>query len=405
MAPIHSNIASTVVRFREAANFGRACVDTPGAPAPVNTQVTGRPSLMVDSDPRHPASGGVGVYGLDLDFMGSLRRYRQAGGGLQSILKVTVVQMEASVGDTLPDVFGRYQILEDAVRFIPHFPFERGLSYRASFDPRRFGRPELSQVLTVEFSLPREGNALPTEVKRIFPSSDYLPENLLRFYVCFSNSMQRGRVETEISLLGADGEPVPDALYRAPVELWDRNTQCLTILLDPGRLKRGVGPNRELGPPLRVGEEYSLAVGSGIIDLSGRRLREAFYKRFWVTEAVRERIAVEQWQIVRPEAKSRRPLVIMFPRPLDWALLSQTVAVVSEDEQSIEGQIAIDQCERRWSFTPTLPWAEGHYQVRVAASLEDVCGNSIIGAFERPLRSGCNLAYQVANPSISFQLV
>jgi hypothetical protein len=360
---------------------------------------------MVDSDPRHPASGGVGVYGLDLDFMGSLRRYRQAGGGLQSILKVTVVQMEASVGDTLPDVFGRYQILEDAVRFIPHFPFERGLSYRASFDPRRFGRPELSQVLTVEFSLPREGNALPTEVKRIFPSSDYLPENLLRFYVCFSNSMQRGRVETEISLLGADGEPVPDALYRAPVELWDRNTQCLTILLDPGRLKRGVGPNRELGPPLRVGEEYSLAVGSGIIDLSGRRLREAFYKRFWVTEAVRERIAVEQWQIVRPEAKSRRPLVIMFPRPLDWALLSQTVAVVSEDEQSIEGQIAIDQCERRWSFTPTLPWAEGHYQVRVAASLEDVCGNSLIGAFERPLRSGCNLAYQVANPSISFQLV
>ena len=73
----------------------------------------------------------------------------------------------------------------------------------------------------------------------------------------------------------------------------------LTILLDPGRLKRGVGPNRELGPPLKEGHEYTLAVGSGMVDLSGRPLRESFYKAFRVTEAVRERIAVEQWRIVR----------------------------------------------------------------------------------------------------------
>ena len=100
-------------------------------------------------------------------------------------------------------------------------------------------------MLTLEFSLPREQNALATEVNHIFPSGGCLPENLLRFYVCFSNSMQRGRVRSKISLLGPDGEPAPDALYRAPVELWDRSMRRLTILLDPGRLKRGVGPNRD----------------------------------------------------------------------------------------------------------------------------------------------------------------
>jgi hypothetical protein len=372
---------------------------------PANAQLTSQPSLMVDCDSRQPASGGVGVYNLDPDFMVSLGGYVKAGGLLQSILRVTVVRTGVAIGDHLPDVFGRYKISEDGVRFIPHFPFERGLSYRAIFDPRPFGRPEFSEALTLEFSLSREQNALPTEVTRIFPSNDYLPENLLRFYVCFSNSMQRGRAEAEISLLGPDGEPAPDVLYRAPVELCDRSMRCLTILLDPGRLKRGVGPNRELGPPLKAGQEYTLAVGSGMVDLSGHRLRETFHKRFGVAAAVRENIAVEQWKIVPPATESRQPLVLMFTRPLDWALLSQTITVVSGDEQAIAGRIVIDRCERRWSFTPTSPWAAGCYHVRVASGLEDVCGNSVMSAFDKPLRLGSDLAYEVTNRSVSFQLV
>jgi hypothetical protein len=242
-------------------------------------------------------------------------------------------------------------------------------------------------------------------VKHIFPSCDYLPENLLRFYVCFTNAMQRGRVQAEISLLSPNGESAPDALYRAPVELWDRSMQCLTILLDPGRLKRGVGPNRELGPPLQAGEVYTLVVGAGMTDLSGSKLTEPVYKRFRVTDAVREPIAVEQWKIVSPVTNSRQPLMLMFPRPLDWALLSHSITIASKGEQSIDGHIVIDQCERRWSFTPTSPWAAGSYYVRVASNLEDVCGNSVIAAFDRPLRSGSDLACESANRSISFQLV
>jgi hypothetical protein len=121
--------------------------------------------------------------------------------------------------------------------------------------------------------------------------------------------MQRGRVESEISLLGPDGEPARDVLYRAPVELWDKSLQYLTILLDPGRLKRGVGPNRELGPPLEAGHVYTLAVGAGMVDLSGRQLPETVYKRFRVTDAVREPIAVEQWKI---EALQRLRVVSLW---------------------------------------------------------------------------------------------
>jgi hypothetical protein len=289
--------------------------------------------------------------------------------------------------------------------FIPHFAFERGLSYRAIFDPRPLGRPGPSNVLTLEFSLPRDQSAPPAEVKHIFPSSHCLPENLLRLYVCFSNSMQRGRVRSEISLLGPDGGPAPDALYRAPVELWDRSMRLLTILLDPGRLKRGVGPNRELGPPLETGQEYTLAVGTGMTDSSGSRLSGSVYKRFRVTDAVREPIALEQWKIVPPMTHSRQPLVLRFPRPLDWASLLHTITIGSASGRSIDGKVEIDQCETRWSFVPTSPWAAGSYHVRVESSLEDVCGNSVIAAFDRPLRSGGDLAYEVAARSIPFCLV
>ena len=369
----------------------------------MNAEAPNQPLLTVDADPCQPASCGVNVCNIDPDLMVSLGRYLRAGGLPQSIFRVNVVRTGASIGDDLPNVFGRYHVLEDGVRFIPHFPFERGLSYRASFDPRPLSRPELSDVLTLEFSLPREQSPLPAEVKHILPSSDRLPENLLRFYVCFSNSMQRGRVRAEISLVGPDGEPAHDTLYRAPVELWDRSMRCLTVLLDPGRLKRGVGPHRELGPPLKSGQRYTLAIGSGMVDISGRPLRQSFYKPFFVTEAVREPIKIAHWKILPPATKSRQPLAIKFPKPLNWALLRQAITITPEDGAPILGRIAIDQDERQWSFTPTSPWVAGSYSVRVASCIEDVCGNGLVAAFDRPLLSSSDLTIETANcliPSI-----
>jgi hypothetical protein len=382
----------------------RLALTTPDTERPVGMHLARPPSLAVDSDPRQQGAVGIGVFPLDPDFMLSLGRYTQIGGLLQSILRVTVVRTEVHGEDDLPDILGRYRVLEDGVRFVPHFPFEQGLSYRACFDPRPLGHPEFSEILTREFSFPREQTIVPTEVTHIFPAAEDLPENLLRFYVRFSNPMQRGRAKAEISLLAFDGGPAPDVLYRAPVELWDKTMQSLTILLDPGRLKRGVGPNRELGPPLKAGQVYTLAIGAGMTDISGIQLPKPVYKRFRVTDAVRESIAIEQWKIAPPLANSRQPLVLMFPRPLDWAMLLHAITIESTSEQSMDGRIEIDQCERRWSFTPTSLWAAGKHHIRVASSLEDVCGNSVTAAFDRPLRSGSDLAYEGMSGSIPFHL-
>lgn len=370
----------------------------------VSAEVTNQPELMIYSDPGHSHLTCVGVHNLPRDLASSLNRHPEAGRLLRSLLRVRIVDAGAPGGEDLPDVLGQHQVLENGVGFIPRFPFDSGIRFRAIFDPQPLGRPELSQVLTLEFSLPRVISAVPTEVKHVFPSSDSLPENLLRFYVCFSNPMQRGRSTEQITLLGPDGRPAPDALYRAPIELWDRSMRHLTILLDPGRIKRGVGPNRALGPPLQAGEKYTLVIGPGMMDSHGRPLGNNVYKTFQVTAPVREPVAVQHWKILPPATKTHQALVLLFPRPLDWALLLRTITVASDGGQRIDGRVTIDQGERQWRFVPESPWVAGSYSVRIASGLEDVCGNSLLGAFDRPLRSTTDLIGDTANRSIPFHL-
>jgi hypothetical protein len=363
-----------------------------------------RAALTLDDDPCQPGRVCVTVRNLCADLTSSLGADPQAGRLLRSILRVKVIGAATPADPDLPDICGRHQVLQSSLRFVPHFPFDSGVRFCATFDPRPLGRPELTEVLTLEFSPPREMRAGLTRVQHVFPSGKQLPENLLRFYVRFSGPMQRGRAEGHVTLLDADGRAAPDALYRPPVELWDRSMTCLTILLDPGRLKRGLGPNRALGPPLKAGERYALAVGAGMLDSSGRPLEAGVHKSFQVTEAVRDPIAVEQWNIRLPRTNSRRPVELVFPRPLDWALLWRAITIESDSGERISGRITIDRNERRWTLTPETPWTAGLYHVRTVSSLEDVCGNTLIEAFDRPLRFATDLACSTPSRSIPFHL-
>jgi hypothetical protein len=243
-----------------------------------------------------------------------------------------------------------------------------------------------------------------TDVTHVFPSCGVLPENLLRFYVCFSNSMQRGRAMEEISLLNSERQPVADALYRPPIELWDRTMHCLTVLLDPGRLKRWVGPNVALGPPLKSGLEYTLEIGSGMVDRHGRPLGETFRKHFVVGDPVRQRITVRNWKVLPPATGSRETLILSFSSPLDWALLLRSITVQLRDGSVIDGKIVVDQGEKRWSFTPKSSWAPGVYHIRVGPELEDVCGNDISGPFDRLINADAAPAGQAEHSMLTIKL-
>jgi hypothetical protein len=371
----------------------------------MSSAVVCQPTLRVNPSASPQEPGSVSACCLAPDLLGLLASSARPTDLLRSVFRVLVAGLPSPGDDDLPDVSGRYILYDDEVRFIPTFPLDSNVKYRVIFDVRPLGFLLTEEPLMLEFQVPSDPEAPEhTEVTHIFPSSDILPENLLRFYVCFSNSMQRGRALHEISLIDSDGQPVADALYRPPVELWDRAMRRLTVLLDPGRLKRLVGPNIELGPPLKAGRTYTFEVGAGMIDLNGRPLRERFRKYFLVGDPVREHISVESWKLWPPLKGSRQPLVLQFSRPLDWALLSQTISVRSQEGSVVAGEVVVDQCERRGSFTPTSPWIAGMYRMCVGSSLEDVCGNSTSGAFDRLIRKDSHPVTPANDSALVFQL-
>jgi hypothetical protein len=356
-----------------------------------------QPVLTVEPDP-NGMGWHVSAHDLPPDLVAS------ADAGLELVLRVTVADAGAGDVDDLPDISGEREAVGGTIRFNPDFPFEPGIRYRAILDLDALGQRGVGGVLTNQFSFPKEAPVAEPEVIQPFPSSDALPENLLRFHVRFSGPMQRGRAEANITVLGPDDSPAPDVLYRAPVELWDSSMTCLTILLDPGRLKRGVGPNRMLGPPLKAGERYVLAVGPGMIDVHGRPLRQRFTKAFAVCEAGRAPIVIEDWRIAPPTADSSDPLELTFPTPLDWAGLWHGITVVSEDGQQISGRVGIDQQETRWRFTPDATWRAGFHSIQISPDLEDACGNTPYGAFDGPFRSAEQVALETAVRSVSFEV-
>jgi hypothetical protein len=340
--------------------------------------------LTLDAQRCVPDRTAITLRGLHPDMTATLDRLQRAGISYQSVLSVRVVGGDQDTDD-IPKVGGHHQLLEDKLVFVPHFEFEPGTLYRARFDPPHDTAFDKCAPLSLDIRVSSKSTP-PSKVLAVFPSGDQLPENLLRFYVSFSESMGRGKADAQIAILGPDGGPTPDILYRTPVELWDREMRCLTLLLDPGRLKRGVGPNRALGPPLKAGHEYTLVVGAGMTDRLGQHLPEAFSKRFRATEAVRKAIEIADWLVLAPVPGTVDPLRLIFPAALDWGMLDYSIRVVNRQGQPLGGHREIGRGEKQWSFTPASPWTAGEYRVVVSSELEDVCGNVLFGAFDRDVR-------------------
>jgi hypothetical protein len=405
MARIPSNTASTAARFRAEHEARAQTTEVAGLKSEgmLPVAMLAGPLLAVDYSGQQV---GILAGGLTADLRSAILAYAHSGGDMSALLRVHVVQDGASVDDDVPDVAGRHALIHDALRFDALMSFERNLCYRAIFDLRGLGVGRFaSDILILNFSIESTRKAEPPEVLHVYPSCESLPENLLRFYIRFSNSMQRGYAAKEIVVLDADGATVPDVLYRAPVELWDREMRILTVLLDPGRLKRAVGPNRELGAPMKVGKTYGLAIGTGVLDSSGYGLRHSIVKRFNVTEAVRARVDLMSWSLALPATNTRQQLVLMFPSSLDWALLSNSVAVLSAEGCEVDGRIVIDESETRWAFTPAAAWTAGKYRVRVASGLEDVCGNNTLTAFDTAFCPDSEQWPDTASPTLGFEMI
>ncbi len=208
-----------------------------------------------------------------------------------------------------------------------------------------------------------------------------MPLNLLKLYLLFSAPMSEGRALQAVTVRRAsDGEPVEGVFLPMEPELWDPRRTRLTMLLDPGRIKRGLAPNLEAGYPLREGEAVVVSVDPDWKDAAGRPLRRAAERRFDVGPPVREPVNPAAWALEIPAAGSTAPLTVRFERPLDRALLEHCLSVAG-----VAGEAAVGEGEGSWSFVPDAPWRAATHVLAVETRLEDLAGNSLARVFDRDL--------------------
>jgi hypothetical protein len=282
---------------------------------------------------------------------------------------------QRSNGVPLPSMTGTFERDGDALIFTPRFLFTEGVRYALVVDG----------ALVASLVRPVTPPPAPTIVTGLFPTGGSVPVNLLRIYVHFSAPMSEGFAARAVHISDAgSGTPLPHTLLDMTPELWDPARTRLTLLLDPGRIKRGLGPHLEEGYPLAEGRPIVITVDPSFKDAAGQPLAEGFSRRYDVVSALIGRVDPAHWTMSRPAAGSLRALQIAFDRPLDRALLTRCLAVQDADGGAVDGEIHITAGERSWSFRPRHVWTDP-CALAIDTHLEDVAGNSVVRVFDRDL--------------------
>jgi hypothetical protein len=373
--------AALTLAARAVLFFGMACADH----APTGAA----PTLSFQTSETQPHFGAVTVTHLNAQQLGALERVRLTDEDWQKIL---VVHAGDSTG--LP-MLGAYVIAHDTLRFEPRFPPIRGTTYMARYDGAAFAvRTEkrapsaADSVSTAKWTREPASGPATSSVVDVYPTTDSVPMNLLRMYVQFSAPMTVGDgAEKHVRLLDERGAVVDKAFLIAAggQELWDPEHTRLTIFFDPGRIKRDLTPHEALGLPLRQGHSYSLIIDSTMHDARGLPLTRGYVKRFRVGPIDRTLPRVSAWRVVAPATGTFDPVTVELPEPLDHALLSRMLTVtrgVNGVETVVSGGVATGNHDRRWTFTPSNPWAAATYVVKIDTELEDLAGNNLRRLFD-----------------------
>jgi len=282
---------------------------------------------------------------------------------------------------SLPAIAGRYAIKTDSVTFTPLYPFDPGRAYRVRVD---FSKLRSGLTITSIVTLPAGEAGPAAEVAAVHPDAAVVPENLLRMYVEFSapmGSRQAGDFVRLVDRTTGSDMTVDEAFLPVEADFWSPDHRRYTLFLDPGRVKRGILPNRQRGRPLRAGRAYALVIAADWPDERGRPLKTSFRREFTAGPAVARGIDAASWRITAPAAGSRDPVVVAFDRPLDRAVALRALGI-EHDGRPVAGAGAIAQGDTRWTFTPGTAWQAGDYRLTAQPYLEDPQGNQIGRAFE-----------------------
>ena len=343
-------------------------------------------SIVLELFRIHDSKTGVRVTGLSPAQFEALRALESNGREFANAFQLYVVPsggFKSNEQEGMPAVLGKLSLVVEkpfALLFEPRFSLQDGIRYRA--------RLQLDG-LTVQAELFRELEPkIPTTlVEKVYPTGARLPENLLKFYVHFSNPMAMRNVYEHVHLRDEEGRELVQPFLEIREELWDPQGKRLTLLLDPGRIKRGLVPNVENGSILCKGGRYALVIDAALQDAQGQPLVRSFRKEFIAVESDHRQPRIEDWKIELPKVGSLHPLIIRFGESLEQAIATRGIQLYCNGV-AVEGEFSLREQESESVFQPMNAWRTGEFELRVNSTIEDLAGNSLRKPFEIEITQG-----------------
>jgi hypothetical protein len=211
---------------------------------------------------------------------------------------------------------------------------------------------------------------------RISPAAEVLPANTLRFYIHFPRPGEAHFDRDNLWLLDDEEKVVPDPFLVLSQELWSVDGRRLTVLMEPGRIKRGLGEDPSHEPALVVGRSYSL-----VVTALGQTARQTFR----VGDPVLEALDENRWRLVPPTAGSLEPAELHFDRVMDAALCADEIGVLTPSGEVVQTCVSLAPDGTAARLTPSDPWRAEKHRLVVSERLEDVCGNRLGEALDHDL--------------------
>jgi len=272
-------------------------------------------------------------------------------------------------------ILGDWTITDDSIVFKPLIPLVRGFNYKILYKEKVIG----------ELNIPMPDASMKPKVLGIYPSTDTVPENLLKIYVEFSKPMTEGNALDYFRMIRNGNDTLHQVFLDLQTELWNNDHTRLTIWLDPGRIKRDLIPNKELGTPLNKGNHYRFIIDSRLTDGEGLALVKDYQKDFIV--AARDSIIPdpEKWNLYIPTVGTTQALQVDLYEALDYVLLNNAIGVFDENGKSIAGKFETSDKETKLRFTPSSNWKKGKYYLEIESRLEDLAGNNLNHPFDRDI--------------------
>jgi len=275
-------------------------------------------------------------------------------------------------------ILGKTVKKKDTVQFIPLVPFDWNQKYTLVYK---------NHIEHYTLPIPKDYESI--FVTKIYPSASVVPENILKWYIQFSRPVNTIQLYDHLKFINTSGDTLPRAILPLVNTLISGDGTVATVWITPGRQKRDLIPNRQLGPVFNENETYSLLVSKNIKDRNGVPMKKGLIHSFRTKKEDRIKPSIDSWRIELPTANTISNLKVYSNESLDYSS-KQAIKIMNPNDIEIKGNWQLLQQETILSFTPKRDWQKGTYRIVCNPRLEDLAGNNLDRLFDTPINTISN---------------